>query len=355
MDSDLRVVLSFMDGSSLATTSPFRIADELRRLAGDVDSACPTAAGKLSIIAANQEQLETLIKLDSFLDRAASFTAPGRSVDAYIYAPSLSEVPDEELLTHLRGQGVTGVFRIRPSEKKSPGIRLRFRGGTLPPTIRAGFQDIQIRPWQRSPLLCRRCAEYGHLKKTCRATKPRCLRCSEEHETDGCKSTTPKCPHCTKRHPAWDKRCTSLAEYVLKKQVVEQPPEPRSPGPMTDASSQTEKTATKNSATTAKPHTASASTGPAPPTCKTVKTQTEDLPVFTELVTIIEEPAKEPENPHEAQVQEDTEDADRWRRRTRRTKGAAVPPPIPDRVGRPPPDSRRGSTVATDDHHLTGR
>ena len=106
---------------------------------------------------------------------------------------------------------------------------------------------------------------------------------------------------------------------------------------MTDASSQTEKTATKNSATTAKPHTASASTGPAPPTCKTVKTQTEDLPVFTELVTIIEEPAKEPENPHEAQVQEDTEDADRWRRRTRRTKGAAVPPPIPDRVGRPPP------------------
>ena len=278
MAEDRRVVLSLMDGSSLATTNPFQIADELRRLVGEVVSATPNAAGKLTIVAANEEQVETLLKQDHFLKKRVSLTAPGRSVEAYAYAPSLTEVSDQELLSNLEAQGVIGVTRLRAKPgKRNPGIRLRFRGGTFPPTIRAGFQDIALRPWQRSPLLCRQCASYGHLQKHCRAAYRRCLRCAQDHYTDDCKSSTCRCPHCTGDHPAWDRRCQSLADYVKKREDPNRrPPENRSTGPTAEAASQTTNSS-RTASTMARPATVSAATGPDQPPTRSTAAQTDDL------------------------------------------------------------------------------
>ena len=68
---------------------------------------------------------------------------PGSTVEAYAYSPSLSGVPDEELLAGLAEQGVVGVTRLRKrNDQPNPGIRFRFRGGTFPPKIRAGFRGF---------------------------------------------------------------------------------------------------------------------------------------------------------------------------------------------------------------------
>ena len=141
-----RVILKYRDGTSLLTANPFKIADEIRRLVGDIEEAKPSAAGALVIQAASEAQVEDFLKITEFLGRSASFEAPGSMIEAYAYAPSLTGVEDEELLTNLREQGVVGVTRLRKKNgQNSPGIRLRFRGATFPPTIRAGFETIELR------------------------------------------------------------------------------------------------------------------------------------------------------------------------------------------------------------------
>ena len=68
--------------------------------------------------------------------------------------PSLTNVSDEEIILELRSQGAIGVRRLRPKNvKTNANIRLTFFGKTPPTEIRAGFQDIKIKPWIRSPML----------------------------------------------------------------------------------------------------------------------------------------------------------------------------------------------------------
>ena len=78
----------------------------------------------------------------------------------------LINVSDEEIIIELRSQGVIRIRRLRPKNGKTNAhIRLTFFGKTPPTEIRAGIQDIAIKPWIRSPMLCRHCARYGHTAK----------------------------------------------------------------------------------------------------------------------------------------------------------------------------------------------
>lgn len=277
------VLIAFEDEATFAHTSPFKIAAELRRLVGEVAAAKPTAAGKLLITTRNSKQTEELLKQSSFLGKGADFSFPDHknSTEAYVYAPSLLEVSEEELLEELKTQGVIGVSRLRPkNDQKNPGLRFRFRGRSVPQGLRAGFEDFELRPWRRSPLLCRRCASYGHTSRHCRNDQLRCLRCSEQHTTDDCQSSSTCCPQCAADHAAWDRRCPVLKEF-FKNQANrrEAPAQPRKR--TTEASTQTTTAPKKNVATE-----------PKITQVKTTSVQTDDLPVFTGPVPIIEDSSK---------------------------------------------------------------
>ena len=325
MDERRRIVLSFNDGTSFLTINPFRVADEIRRLVGDVASAKPNAAGSLIIIPTDEDQISSLLQEHQFLGRGASFDAPGSTVEAYAYAPSLSGVSDGELLAGLAAQGVVGVTRLRKRhDQPNPGIRLRFRGGTFPPTIRAGFEDFELRPWQRSPLLCRQCASYGHVKKHCRATYERCLRCSEAHKTDDCKSPSCHCPHCAEDHPAWDRRCKALEAYATRQgRLTQRAPAAAESLATAEASTQTS-TSTRDAYThTQKTATACRSCGTARASTTSTEAQTEDHSAGQEDIDPSEDPGW-------------------WRRRTRQdTRGVTAPPPIPER-----PERQKTTTAA---------
>ena len=143
------VTIEYEDGTSLETTNPFKIATELRRMVGDVEEVRPTASGKLVVKIKSQAQTELLLQQDHFLGKRAVCSFPDRinSVEAVAFAPSLSEVPEEEMLLELKSQGVIGIKRLRSKPgKKNPEIRFRFRGKTFPPILRAGFENIKMRP-----------------------------------------------------------------------------------------------------------------------------------------------------------------------------------------------------------------
>ena len=82
------------------------------------------------------------------LTSGASADAPGTTVEAYAHAPSLSGASDGELLSRLADQGVVGVTRLRKTKtgQDNPGIRLRFRGGSFPPTITARTTQETTQP-----------------------------------------------------------------------------------------------------------------------------------------------------------------------------------------------------------------
>ena len=117
------------------------------------------------------------------------------TIEAFAYAPSLTDCTEDELLAELQEQGVIGVTRLRSTNAEPhPGMKFRFQGKTHPRTIKVGFEDFKLRLWKPSPQLCRRCAAYGHSAKTCRASTLRCLRCSDSHATD-CKNKTLHAAH----------------------------------------------------------------------------------------------------------------------------------------------------------------
>ena len=318
-----RVVLKLGDGTSLLTANPFRVADELRQLVGEIEGAKPSASGALVIQAATQEQVDVLVNTRTFMGKPASFDAPGSTVEAFAYAPSLSGVSDEEILSGLADQGVVGVTRLRKRKDGSnhPGIRLRFRGGTFPPTIRAGFEDFELRAWQRSPLLCRRCASFGHVQKHCRAATKCCLRCAENHATDDCKSETQRCPHCNEGHAAWDRRCGALAAYAAKQGW---PTQSRPAAVVQKASKDTQTFWARRDAETktAKTATTSRGCGTGTPPTTSIEVQTDHLPTFVGPLEPIEEVSIEEQRPK-------IDYSRRLRHRTPQQAVAAVPPTAP--------------------------
>ena len=268
-----RILITDKSGLSFGTSNPFRIADEIRRLVGEVEEAQPTQAGGLLITTRSSTQADVLLQLTSFLERSVEADSPVRlnSVEGIAFTASLQEVSDEELLAELQLQGVIGVNRLRPrNNRTSPGIRLRFLGLTCPEEIWTGFQRVKIRPWQPAPLMCRRCACYGHTKKRCRAAEPRCLRCSGAHPADDCVETSAAlCPHCGGAHPAWDRRCLRMQEHFKHLQQQHQPTRPAIR--MASAATQTTRTWRNAAAQTATyeapaapPPAAAPTPGPAP-------------------------------------------------------------------------------------------
>ena len=155
-----RVLLTYANGEVFTYVNPFKIADEIRRLVGEVESARPDRRGNLIITTFARQQTEILLQQDHFLNQKTTFDSPRElnSTEAHAFAPTLIDVEDD-IIKELRNQGVIGVTRLRPKNgQKQAGLRIRILGNSIPAEIRAGFQDIALRPWRITPLLCRRCA-----------------------------------------------------------------------------------------------------------------------------------------------------------------------------------------------------
>lgn len=57
------------------------------------------------------------------------------------------------------------------------------------------------------PLQCKKCNQFGHIIKYCKAEKEVCTRCGEQHPTSECHSTTINCSNCKNNHESTSKQC----------------------------------------------------------------------------------------------------------------------------------------------------
>lgn len=62
---------------------------------------------------------------------------------------------------------------------------------------------------KKEPIRCLRCQRFGHERRACQATAPRCGKCADQHETDSCPADrfNPKCANCSGHHPSYDRDC----------------------------------------------------------------------------------------------------------------------------------------------------
>ena len=201
-----------LDDSTFAKTSPFAIADEIRRITGEVEAAKPTHTGSLKVKFATAEQATSFALTEAFMGIPVTCTTSQQDmVEAVAFVESLATLPEKTILKELKSQGAIGVLRLHPKNgKTSTGLRFRFSGTKHLASITAGFQKIPLRTWQSIPMLCRTCADHGHTAKTCRSGTARCLRCAGPHATDACKSTEKRCPHCGGPHAAWERSCPAM-------------------------------------------------------------------------------------------------------------------------------------------------
>ena len=199
---------------------------------------------------------------------------------------------------------MVGVRRLRQKDgKPNPAVRLAFLGTRIPETIRAGFEDIRLRPWIRSPLLCRHCAKHGHTAARCRTRQPRCLQCAGAHPTKDCKSSLRFCPHCCGEHAAWDRSCPYMQEYFRKEaqrlQQLDSRPEDddHTEGPSTtEANTQTAAEEVLDASTQTTDAARKPTPPPLPPAAERMPEECEDPDLFSQSPLARVAEARQPKN-----------------------------------------------------------
>ena len=81
--------------------------------------------------------------------------------------------------------------------EETTSICITFEGSSLPERIYFEYLCYRVRPYERAPLRCFCCQQYGHVAAVCRGSK-RCGRCGKESCKEECKEREEpaKCLHC---------------------------------------------------------------------------------------------------------------------------------------------------------------
>ncbi|GBL63773.1 hypothetical protein AVEN_270006-1 [Araneus ventricosus] len=140
----------------------------------------------------------------------------------------LLNVPTEEILKELQGQGVSHVRRISIRRDgqllHTKHLILTFDSAKLPENIKAGYMRLSVRTYIPNPLRCFKCQRFGHSKPSCRGTLT-CARCAEVgHESTDC-TRTEKCVNCKGEHTSFSRNCIAwkqdkkIISTKIKKQI----------------------------------------------------------------------------------------------------------------------------------------
>ncbi|XP_055931848.1 uncharacterized protein LOC129962135 [Argiope bruennichi] len=132
----------------------------------------------------------------------------------------LFNVPLEEILKELQGQGVTHVRRITIRRDgqllDTKHLILTFHSPKLPEYIYAGYMKLPVRQYIPNPLRCFQCQRFGHSKVNCRGTVT-CARCAEKgHDSQQC-TAQEKCVNCDGAHSSFSRACK---RWTLEKQII---------------------------------------------------------------------------------------------------------------------------------------
>ena len=103
---------------------------------------------------------------------------------------------------------------IRPRSENHSAWLITFNSDTLPEAINIpGEQTItKIYPYKDKPMMCRKCQQYSHLSKYCRAEVWTCGKCGGGHQTEECRNGILRCVNCEGNHWTGHSSCRKQME-----------------------------------------------------------------------------------------------------------------------------------------------
>ena len=202
---------------SFKKTSPYRIRNTLKTMLSYApEQVTATRSGALLLKTKDTDQTEALLRWTSIEGKDICVKPADKlnQREGLIYAPELVEESVKTILSESVAQGVSMVTRL-PSKNPRPNplLKLRFASTMLPTHFYAAYVRYEVRPCIPLPRRCGKCLRYGHGKNTCRARAQRCVRCAQEHPSEGC-TAPPCCAACQGPHPVNDKACPVWEEKL---------------------------------------------------------------------------------------------------------------------------------------------
>ncbi|GBO07163.1 hypothetical protein AVEN_102355-1 [Araneus ventricosus] len=212
------------------TVSPFLVEKAITATVGEVKSTKKLRSGDLLVEVHSRKQSEQIVKLKTFsnIPITVSRHATLNSSKGVITCGELLNVPTEEILKELQGQGVSHVRRISIRRDgqllNTKHLILTFDTAKLPENIKAGYMRLSVRTYIPNPLRCFKCQRFGHSKTSCRGTLT-CARCAEVgHESTDC-TRAEKCVNCKGEHTSFSRNCFAwkqekeIISTKIKKQI----------------------------------------------------------------------------------------------------------------------------------------
>ena len=116
------------------------------------------------------------------------------------------------------------LVRYREGEREeTKSVRLTFEGNVLPERVYVDYLCYRVRPFERAPLRCFKCQEYGHVAAVCVGSR-RCGRCGKDNCEETCKEQEERarCLHCGGEHYAGATQCPRKVKEVKLKKIREE-------------------------------------------------------------------------------------------------------------------------------------
>ncbi|GBN18756.1 hypothetical protein AVEN_69952-1 [Araneus ventricosus] len=204
------------------SVSPFLVERAITGSIGDVKSTKKLRSGDLLVEVQSRKQSEQIVKLKTFSNILVTVSphATLNSSKGVITCGELLNVPTEEILKELQGQGVSHVRRISIRRDgqllNTKHLILTFDSAKLPENIKAGYMRLSVRTYIPNPLRCFKCQRFGHSKTSCRGTLT-CARCAEVgHESTDC-TRTEKCVNCKGELTSFSRNCSA---WKREKEII---------------------------------------------------------------------------------------------------------------------------------------
>ena len=110
------------------------------------------------------------------------------------------------------------MSRYREGQREETlSICLTFKE-ELPERIYVEYMTYRVRPFERAPIRCFCCQEYGHTAAVCRRER-RCGRCGKEKCNEECKTEEPVCLHCKGNHYVGSAECPERKKETKVKEI----------------------------------------------------------------------------------------------------------------------------------------
>lgn len=186
-----------------------------------------TRMGDILILTKNPTQTLKYIRakqLANICDINVSLHPTLNTCKGVIYAPSLTELSEAEIVDGLSDQNVVECQKITNYKdgqiKNTPLHIVSFNCYELPSEIDVAWQKIKVEPYFPKPMQCKNCHIIGHTRNHCKNEK-KCIVCSSSEHEGNCIKV--ECINCKKEHCSNNKNCPTLKkrQEILKIKTIE--------------------------------------------------------------------------------------------------------------------------------------